>query len=291
MRTLIILTSIVLSQWISYGQNGQSYQIYTGSGKKTTYKKLVKSLEEKDVVLFGEYHDNSIIHWLQQEVTKEMYRLYGHRLALAFEMLERDQQGFIDTLMLLKNEDETYSYLKSNQSRMWPNFVTDYLPLIEFAKNNGLQCSAANVPRRYASMIYKKGREALDTLSSEEKSWIGPLDFHVDTTLSQYAALAAMDMHGGAGSFVEAQAIKDVTMAESIFKLLESGKTVIHFNGAYHSDFHQGIMHYIEQFKPQAKILTISIISQENILTFDKDENSDRADFIICVPINMTKTH
>lgn len=291
MKTLIVLISFVLSLWISYGQNGQSYQIYTGSGKKTTYKKLVKSLADKDVVLFGEYHDNSIIHWLQQEVTKEMYQLYGQRLALGFEMLERDQQGFVDSLMKLTDEDETYTFLKQNKSRMWPNFATDYLPLIELAKNNGLQCSAANVPRRYASMIYKKGRGALDTLSSEEKSWMGPLDFHVDTMLSQYAALAAMDMHGGAGSFVEAQAIKDVTMAESIFKLLQSGKTVIHFNGAYHSDFYQGIMYYIKQFKPQAKILTISIISQENILTFDKDENGGRADFIICVPENMTKTH
>lgn len=291
MKILLLLFVIVYGHLTILAQNGQAYQLYTGNGKKTSYKKLIKALEDKDVVLFGEYHDNSIVHWLQQEIAKEMYQLKREQLTLAFEMLERDQQGFVDSLIAISDENEIYEYVNQNKSRMWPNFSTDYLPLIEFARNKHLQCIAGNVPRRYASMVYKKGRAHLDSLPLAEKEWIGPLNFKVDTTLSQYAALAAMDMHGGAGSFVDAQAIKDVTMAESIYKLVLDNKSVLHFNGAYHSDFHQGIMYYLQEFKPELKILTISVISQENILSFNRDEDLQRADFIILVPENMTKTH
>lgn len=57
---------------------------------------------------------------------------------------------------------------------MWGNFKTDYKPVVEFARENGLRYIATNIPRRYASMINKKGFDALDELSDEAKQYIGP---------------------------------------------------------------------------------------------------------------------
>jgi len=66
----------------------------------------------------------------------------------------------------------------------------------------------------------------------------------------------------------------------------------LHFNGAFHSDYYQGILWYLTQSTTasQFKYLTISTVSQKNINTLEK-EHLGKADFIICVPENMTKTH
>ena len=34
---------------------------------------MVKKAEDAEVVLFGEHHDNSIVHWLQLEFTKDLF--------------------------------------------------------------------------------------------------------------------------------------------------------------------------------------------------------------------------
>jgi len=60
-----------------FSQNGQAYQIYNAKGKKVTYDKMVKQLQDKDVVLFGEFHDNSLAHWLQLELTKSLAQKRG----------------------------------------------------------------------------------------------------------------------------------------------------------------------------------------------------------------------
>ena len=68
------------------------------------------------------------------------------------------------------------------------------------------------------------------------------------------------------------------------------GTVHLHFNGAYHSDFYQGIMWYVQQEAPQMNILTITTVSQKDPRKLEKEHNG-RADFIICVPENMTATH
>ena len=96
---------------------------------------------------------------------------------------------------------------------------------------------------------------------------------------------------GAKGSYmVESQAFKDATMAKFILANMQTTTFFMHYNGAYHSDFYQGIMWYLLQTKPDLRITTISTVSQSDINTLDK-EHVGRADFIICVPENMTKTH
>jgi hypothetical protein len=124
---------------------------------------------------------------------------------------------------------------------------------------------------------------------------MAPLSFAFDTTLSQYQAMKGMGAHMGPGMgwrMVEAQAIKDATMAHFILhnSMRKIGTVHLHFNGAYHSDFYQGIMWYVQQEAPQMNILTITTVSQKDPRKLEKEHNG-RADFIICVPENMTATH
>ena len=284
MKILLSVLTILFYVGQSSAQDKPAYSIYTGEGKKVSYKKMLKTLSEKDIVLFGEYHNNPIVHWLQLETTKDLDA--SRELVLGAEMFEADNQGELDDYLSGKIDEKALDTL----ARLWPNYYTDYAPLVNYAKDNKIVFVAANIPRRYAHDVYLGGFEALDTLSDEEKSWIAPLPIKYDSTLSGYKnMLAMMGGHGGQ-TLPMAQASKDATMAYFILKNYKEGKLFIHYNGAYHSDDYQGILWYLQQEKPNLKYATISVASQSDISKLE-DDYKGKADFIICVDEDMTTTH
>ncbi|MBN9292623.1 MAG: ChaN family lipoprotein [Flavobacteriia bacterium] len=268
-----------------FSQNS-AFTIFDSKGKKVSFEKMANAALKKDYVFFGEYHNDPIAHWLQLELLHYLYK-YHPQIIIGAEMFERDNDTLIQQYLANQLTDKQFE----DSCRLWSNYKTDYKPVLLFAKENKLSFRATNIPRRYASQLYKKGRVSLDSLSQEEKSWIAPLDFPVDTTLSQYENLLKGFAHGGL-SFVSAQAIKDATMGYFTGKYYQPGSIFYHLNGSYHSDFHQGILWYLNYYfkVPYERMFTISTVSQKNINKLEK-EYLGKADFIICTPENMTKTH
>lgn len=265
-------------------QNNGPYTIYNGQGKKVSYKKMMKQLAKQDVVFFGELHNNPISHWLQFEVTSALGQ--SRSLILGAEMMEADNQDELDDYLAGTIDQKALDTL----ARLWKNYATDYKPLVDYAKNNNLPFIATNIPRRYASLVNKEGFAALEELSIEEKSWIAPLPFPYDANLPRYVNILEMMAGHGTPKMVMAQASKDASMAHFIAANYESGKLFIHYNGAYHSGYHEGILWYLNQYKPGLKILTISTVEQADITKLEADYLGE-ADFIICVDHNMTKTY
>ena len=286
MKQVISFLLLTFLMFTATAQSDGAFVIYNSKGKKVSYKNLQKALLEKEYVFFGEHHDNPISHWLELELLKELTSIYDTNLQVAFEMFEQDQQTLLNDYVTGVITDKKFQ----DSCRLWPNYKTDYKPLIQFAKENKLFCLASNVPRRDANILFKYGRPALDTLSSVEKTYMAPLDFKIDTSLSQYSALTSMEQHMVGSHLMEAQAFKDATMSHFVLKNKKQHNVVYHVNGSYHSDFYQGIVWYIQQAQPDAPILTISTVTQENIGKLD-EEQLGKADFIICVPESMTKTH
>lgn len=273
----------------AFSQEVEAYQIYNAKGKKISAAKMFKGMNTADFILFGEYHDNPISHWLQFELTKHLYAQHDTNLVLGFEMFEQDQQQLFSDFVAGEIDEKTFE----DSCRLWPNYETDYKPLVEFAIESKLRVVADNIPRRYASMMFKYGRDTLNQLSAEEKSWIAPLDFVIDTTLSQYQEVAEMAVHiDGLNGYdlMQAQAIKDATMAFFMLQNMTENNVILHFNGSFHSDFHQGIMWHLLQEKPEAAIITIATVTQSDVTKLEK-ESIGRADYIICVNENMTSTH
>jgi uncharacterized iron-regulated protein len=284
-RINLFLLSIFCAHY-SFSQFDQAYQLYDAKGKKIEAQQIKKEVLSSEIILFGEYHDNPISHWLQVEVMNILHEKYQEHVQIGFEMFERDQQHLLDDYVRGVIEEKQFK----DSCRLWPNYDTDYAPILVFARKNKLTALATNIPRKYASLLFKKGRSSLDSLSNTEKAFMAPIDFKVDTSLSQYAPLKEMEQHMGGKHMLEAQAIKDATMAASILSYWKPGKVLLHLNGAYHSDFYQGILWYIKQSNSAVKVLTISTVSQAQISKLDK-EHRGRADVIICVKENMTKTH
>lgn len=282
MKTCLLILFLLPIMAIS--QDKPAYVLYDSAGGKTTYGNLLEALKSADVILFGELHNNPIAHWLQLEVTKDLNN--DRDLILGAEMLEADNQGALD--LYLKGEIDQNGL--DSVARLWKNYNTDYAPLVDFAKTNNLTFVASNIPRRYASMVYRGGFEALDTLPENEKAWIAPLPIQYDPELPGYKAM--LEMMGGHGgeNLPKAQAIKDATMAHFIVSYYEVNKLFIHYNGTYHSKDYEGILWYLQNKRPDLKYATIHTVEQVDISSL-LEEHRGSADYIICVDEDMTKTY
>jgi uncharacterized iron-regulated protein len=279
--SLLVFLSTIFS---ATGQENGAYTIFDSKGKKVKYSKILKALDASQIILFGEYHDNPIVHWLQFEVTSSL--LKTNELVLGSEVMEADNQDELNQYLAGEIDSDRLDTL----ARLWPNFTTDYKPLVDIAKDNKLKFVATNVPRRYAKMVFKGGFEVLDTLPKNEKAWIAPLPFPYDPELPGYVEMLSMMGGHGGENLPKAQAIKDATMAHFILMNYSPEQTFIHYNGAYHSNNYEGILWYLKQAQPNYKYSTISTVSQADISKLE-DENKGVADFIICVDENMTSTH
>lgn len=284
MRIISLLWISLLFSALASAQHKKAYQIFNSKGKKVTYAKMLKETKTADVVLFGELHNNAISHWMQFELTTDL--LKEHQLILGAEMFEADNQDAINKYLSKELDVKTLG----QEARLWPNFKTDYKPLLDIAKDNNLPFIATNVPRRFASMVYKNGVESLDTLSSEDKKWMAPLPFAYDAELSCYKKMLSMGGGHGGENLPKAQALKDATMAYFIVSAYQSEHLFVHYNGAYHSNFHEGIVWHINKYNKTINVVTISTASQSQLKHLD-EENKGKADFIICVDENMTSTY
>lgn len=265
-------------------QNKPAYVLYNANGKKVSYKKMIRELVRKDIVMIGEFHNNPISHWMELEITKDCKD--KRNLVLGAEMFEQDNQPALDLYL----EGKLSSKGLDSMARLWKNYPTDYAPLVNFAKKNKIIFAATNIPRRYAAMVSKGGFEVLDTISAKEKAWISPLPISYDPELPGYKNMMTMMAGHGSANMPKAQASKDATMSYFILKYFVPGSLFIHYNGSYHSENHDGIVWYLNQTRPELKIVTITTVSQKDLKRLLK-ENEKKADFIICVDEDMTNTY
>ena len=320
-HTAILLSAFV---FLSFTSDKPAYQLYDQEGKKVKYEKMINELEQADIIFFGELHTDPIAHWLQLEMTKELFERKQEALILGAEMFEADNQ-----LILTEYLNGMYNTEKFEaEMRLWGNYQTDYKPLVEFAKENQIPFVATNIPRRYANVVYQKGFEGLEELSDEAKAFMAPLPMRYDPEVACYKNMLTKlgmgdttlkgenAMPGKMESMPEkenpmpekenpvhpmgkksapmenlprAQAAKDATMAHFILENWTAGKTMFHFNGSYHSENFEGIVWHLLQQNADLKIMTISTVQQAEIDTLE-EENVNIANYIVCIPENMTRT-
>ena len=286
-----VLISLIFLSVIAMNSDKPAYRIFDSKGEQSDYHELLKKVQNADIVFFGELHNNPICHWLELEITKDLYKLKKDNLILGAEMFEADNQLIINEYLNEEIKENTFE----PEAKLWPNYKTDYKPLLVFAKENKLKFICTNIPRRYASIVNSKGFEGLDNLSDQAKKYITPLPVKYDAELDCYKQMLKMgqmrhvDKDYDILNLPKAQAIKDATMAYFILKHYLKGKLFLHYNGSYHSDNFEGIVWYIKQ-KKDLNILTITSVEQENTEVLNKIF-LNKADYILCIPEDMTKTY
>jgi len=201
-------------------------------------------------------------------------------------MYEADQQRLLDEYV----EGTIRMRDLKRKAKLWENFDTDYRPILEFAREKGIPFLASNVPRRYASLVHRKGIAALDSLDEEAYQWMAE-DLDVDSSLASYRKIRDMRHVSGGKRIVAAQALKDATMAKRIADRYSEGEYFLHFNGSFHSDAHEGIVHYLKKRLPQADIFVISSVEVEDLHDPSGVDWERKGDVNVLVPNDMTSTH
>ncbi len=160
---------------------GQSFRVYDGEGRSRSFAEILQALDDADVMLVGEEHDDVVGHHVEAELLIRAAQRMGaltdesesRPVVLSLEMFERDVQYIVDEYLadLITEEQFTRS------SRPWPRYDTDYRPMVRFARAHGLPVVAANAPRRYVNRVSRLGPGALSDLSDVAKSFLPPLPY------------------------------------------------------------------------------------------------------------------
>ena len=283
---------VSLSSFILRGDR-PAYRLFTAAGQPADYDQMLQELAQADVVLFGEQHNDALAHWLELQVAKDLLKLKKPgQLVLGMEMFERDVQPLVAQYAAGTLADTAFL----RQARPWPNYDTDYRPLLQLARENRVPVIGTNAPRPFAKVVAQRSLTALDKIPAADRALLAPLPLKVDYDLPGYKNMAAMfggdgKAHGGgAQNIIQAQALRDATMAHFIQTSRQAGQTLLHFNGSYHSDNHDGIGAYLRQYAPKLRVRTLSVVTQEQLQTLEKAQ-VNVADFVVVVPVDAAKTY
>ncbi len=264
-----LLIFILLTFCVLLMAQAENYRIIdTKTGKIVTLDKMVAGIQKYDVIFFGEFHDDAILHQMEAEILPLMYQK-NPKMAISMEMFEKDNQLALNSYL---SGTDTEEEMKKNV-RLWPNHETDYKPIIAFAKSHTLPVIAANIPRRYASMVAKSGITALESLPVAEKTWImrKPVilddEYRIKFMATMQDAMGSGKGMPGGNQFLDniyaAQCIKDDTMAESMndYLVQNPGTSMIHYNGDFHSAAHLGTAQKLALLNPKLRIAVITPIA------------------------------
>lgn len=304
-RTLLICSSLLIG-FQAYGQISEKhFRIYSVKlGKEVTLNDIVKEMENYDVLFFGEGHNDSVAHYLENRMVEMLYQKFDGNVSLSMEMFDRDVQTVMNEY--LKGYIREKNFTKD--ARVWSNYK-DYKPMIEFAKNNKMDVICANAPTRYTNLAGRKGQKALMELSAGSKKYFAPLPY--DTASGKYyEKLMALSSHDtstttdtavkkmpaimltGGFNLILGQSLWDATMAYSIAEYLKenSGKKVMQVNGGFHSDEGFAVVAQVKKYRAKTRSLIISAQPDDSFPNIDWSKHKHLGDYIIITDPNVPRT-
>lgn len=281
---------LVVGFW-AVGLSAQTYvphRVFDSSrGEFSDFEAMLAVVSKADVVLVGEQHDDPNTHRLEQAILEGLRRRRGD-VILSLEMFERDVQGQLDAFGRGEVSEETFLA----GARPWPRYATDYKPLVDFAMAHQWPVVAANIPRPMASEIGKLGIDVLQSKPEAERAWFAS-DWTCPETDAYFARFKeVMGAHPSEPELVRfyaAQCLKDETMAESITRAWQGASTanadvrplVVHYNGAFHSDYGLGTAARVQSRMPAARVVVISTIPVSDLDHIDIGDHLDKGDYLL----------
>ncbi len=277
------------------GAAAAALRVYDSKAKRfIPFVQFADATAKADIVFFGEQHDDPATHAAELAVLAAV----GERrpaVVVTLEMFERDVQPLLD--QYLAGTISEANFLAG--SRPWDRYATDYRALVELARVRGWRVVAANVPRRIASGVSRRGLAMLDTLNASERRFaakenICPKDAYYTKfaqtmtghsagqgppTASDAAAMAQMT-----DKFYEAQCVKDEAMGEAIvdaWRAAPKGAIVLQVDGAFHSDGGLGTAERVRRRAPGAKTVVLSAVPIVDLSKANGAEHAAKGDYVL----------
>ncbi|PSU50832.1 hypothetical protein C9J12_02325 [Photobacterium frigidiphilum] len=243
------------------------YTITSPQGTTLSLSKLALAISDADIVLVGEWHGHPGAHLMQAQLFAELYR-QNPNMALSMEQFTRDKQPLLDQYLAGEVGEKTLI----KEGNAWPNYISDYRPLVELAKQNGLDVIAANAPKPIVRCIGREGADYLDRLPSNERKWVAD---DLTLTTDAYQAKFKASMHHGDEAKTQrqfaAQTAWDDTMAESMVNYLAKhpGKQIIHVAGRFHVAEGLGTASRIKARNPELNVVMVTPVTEQSNIAED----------------------
>lgn len=298
-----LLTAFILSFAVKVKSQvtEKNYKIYSvKQAKEVGINDIIEDMKNNDVLFYGEEHNDSVTHYLENKIFETLFQKYQSNMALSMEMFERDVQPIMNEYLTSEIREKNFK----KDARAWSNY-RDYRPMVEFCKTNKLDVVCANAAGRYSNLAGRKGQKALMALPLESKKFFAPLPY--DTASGKYydklmglshdpndtSKKAAPVMGMGGFNLVMAQSLWDATMAYSIseYLRLHKGKKVFQVNGRFHSDEGFAVVTQLKKYNPKVKVLVISSGSDDAFPNIDWNKHKHLGDYIIITDPQIPKTY
>lgn len=234
------------------------YQLNSPQGQALSLQNLPSELLTADVILVGEWHTHPGVHRFQTDL---LHTLSSQRsVALSMEQFTRDKQPVINQYLAGEIGEQPLI----SEGNAWPNYESDYRPLVELAKRQGLDVIAANAPKAIVRCIGRQGIGYLDKLDETERHYLAA---EINTADSLYKNKFMASMHHGQPEQTErqyaAQITWDETMAESIvnYRKAHPQTQIVHIAGKFHTEGGLGTANSILRRAPELKVVVITPVA------------------------------
>ncbi|SMY35914.1 ChaN family lipoprotein [Photobacterium andalusiense] len=246
------------------------YTIASPQGESLSVTQLAQALATADIILVGEWHSHPAAHLLQAQLMAALYQQNPH-LTLSMEQFTRDKQAIVNDYLAGNIGEKTLV----KEANAWPNYDSDYRPLVEFAKQNKLNVIAANAPKSIVRCVGRQGAEYLNKLPPNERLWAAR---SLTLTMDAYQQTFIASMHHGDEAQTKrqfaAQTTWDDTMAESMVDYLSHHphQQIIHVAGRFHTMEGLGTASRIKARNPTLKVMMVTPVSDQISLDADAQD-------------------
>lgn len=288
-----------------------AYRVYDGDGRPATLDDVVAAMADHEVVFVGETHDDPTGHMLEAELLRRAKEASATRsVVLSLEFFERDIQPVVDEYLAGLVTESAFE----SDSRPWPRYDTDYAPMVEYAKENGIPVVAANAPRRYVTGVSRHGRESLDELGPQALATLAPLPYgeaseaytnqwiqEISDVMDQEGMKCGVPVeelpegvdagppppppgaHAQMGNQLHSQVLWDATMAYWINDALlrRPDALVLHAVGSFHVARDTGIPEQLRRYRPGASTMIVMLRPVEDVESFEPAPDGQWGDFVI----------
>ncbi len=244
-----------------------------------SFGSIIADLFHKRIIYIGENHTSYEDHLLQLEIIRALYE-EDPRLAIGMEMFTRPYQAVLDRYLAGETDEKTF-LKESHYFKTWRFDYRLYRDIINFAKHNHIPVIALNLEQNIVNQVFKGG--GTGSLDQEEASLLPP-DRKLDAPGYRERIESAYMMHAGRrqndnfSGFLQAQALWDETMAETIAGYLQDhpDERMAVIAGRGHVDRRNAIPPRVERRLPVSQAVVVNSTGSAN--------QEDTADYVFFSP-------
>lgn len=215
------------------------------------FSDIIRDISKSRVIYVGETHTDYSHSILQLQIIQALHakktkgtngnREKKNKLAIGMEMFPRSAQPVLDDYISGRIETEKEFLKRSDYFSVWGFDYRLYRSIINFARKNRIPIIALNLERHITRQVFRSGHT--DIISLDDRQNIAN-EFDLDAPGYRERLRVVYDLHAGfvkrqkSGfpGFLQAQALWDETMAESISNYLQKHpeKTMVVITGTGH---------------------------------------------------------